>query len=141
MELSEKNLLSESDQKLEEKIKIKTWLKNPKLELSGWDLFNSCAHGQDLLVKLAIASGKPIYFGHSDQITFGKPVIKLCDLYQVAFSNEHYDLAQLIRFFEMDPVETRKKLQQELKWPISEPAGIFALIIFVCDDFLKMQAE
>jgi len=94
-------------------------------------LFVAALYRHCCVIRWLIASGKDFYLSarveyRSEQMTAS----------QMMRSRERYDSALLIEGFEHDPFTSRWRIWAELGVTQKSVGHVFAIIIFVCDDFL-----
>jgi len=59
----------------------------------------------------------------------------------MAFLREHIECAELIRQFTEYPVKMRRQLQEELGYPARNAGELFATVVLLCDDYLKLKQK
>jgi len=60
---------------------------------------------------------------------------------KVARQLNHLDIATLLEDFETNTLRVRHSLRKEFEIVEKEVSQVFALVIFVCDDYLKVRAH
>lgn len=62
-----------------------------------------------------------------------------CEAIAMALKLEHHDIVDLLYLFQHNPAGTRHQLMIELGEHEAMAADIFAMVVFVSDDFLKLK--
>jgi ankyrin repeat protein len=60
---------------------------------------------------------------------------------EIAKKRGHDDISLLLESFEKDPKGIRHTLRVELRYPTESAADIFALIVYLSDDYLQLKKE
>jgi ankyrin repeat protein len=85
------------------------------------------------IVKLLLASPRIQYTTQTD-------MYRKMTAAEIAKDEGHEEISVLLESFEMEPERTREQLREELGYP-TESAELFALIVYLSDEYLKIKEE
>jgi len=104
-------------------------------------LWHAADNESEAVVKLLIASGKELAanVGAVHHVgAFSRTEI-LCTPLALARYRDFESIARLLDWFRRDPDDCRLAVRLELGLTAAPVASLFALVIFLCDDFLRLQ--
>jgi len=97
-------------------------------------LWNAAYYGRTDVIKIMIASGREIDWDFRARDFNESPLM-------TAEHNGKMEAAALLRRYRADPQRTRQELRLELGYREALAADLFALVVFLCDDFLAVATS
>jgi len=116
---------------------VRLLLKDPRVRVNAPNddgctpLWEAACQGHLDIVKWWVASGRGM--------DLGEPGNKETDAISIARHKEETEVATLLERFKENPKETRHAVRGELAWYDPAAAEIFALVIFLADDLLRLR--
>ena len=94
--------------------------------------------GNEVIAKWLVASGKDLNLAMCGGVPFGE---KSCTAKEVAKRRGYPGIVTLLGNFQRDPEGTRFEVELELGQVEQHIANVFALVVFLSDDYLVLEEE
>ena len=114
---------------------VRHLLAHPRLDVNGSDdsgrsgIWMASSYGHIDIVKLVLASGRAVEL---------HPCENRCTPLEIAKMNRRREVAEVLERFIANPEVTREQLRREVGLDRALAAELFAVVVLLCDDYLRM---